>query len=169
MSVLGEFRRVAPEELERIRAVPELARDRADRLPAWLDLDRAWERLAALMDRAGFPVNPISGGEPFPDERHAFGRSLTPAQVATAATHLARTPFGELEPHLRPLLDGEGWFQLPEQPLLEPFVPTEADFHPVDDETARAIRDTLAEAYAELAQFFTAAARDGQCTVFWAA
>ncbi|XVV15301.1 DUF1877 family protein [Actinoplanes sp. CA-131856] len=174
MSVLGEFRRVSPAVLEEIRADPERAWDQVDRLPDDLDLDRAWERLATLMDKAGFPLNPISGGTLFPDEAHAFGRdgdsrALTPAQVAEVAARLSRTPFTDLEPHLRPMLDAEGWFQLPEPPLLEPFTPTEVDFHPVDDETAQAIRNTLAEAYDELAEFFTAAAQNNQSTVFWAA
>ncbi|MFF5081586.1 DUF1877 family protein [Actinoplanes sp. NPDC000266] len=158
MSVLGEFRRMPPAHLEEIKAGPENAWDRVSVLSDMLDLDREWRRLAELMDRAGFPLNPVTGGAPFPDERCDFGLSLTAEQVKAAAEHLAVTPFGALEVHLRPLLEAEA-----PGPALEPVV------SPVDEGRARAIRDRLALAYLLLVGFYRTAAAEGQCTVFWAA
>ena len=172
MSWLGEFRRLPVVLLEEIRAAPQEAYDRVAVLDDMLDLDRAWQRLAALMDRADFPLNPISAGALFPDERHAFGRdgdsrALTPEQVAMAAAHFSRTPFDVLAVHLRPLLDSEQWVPIPD-PLLAPPAPAEVGTYRVDDETERAIRRTLAASYRELVAFFAAAAKHRQCTVFWA-
>ncbi|MEU8816617.1 DUF1877 family protein [Actinoplanes sp. NPDC048796] len=152
MSVLGEFRRMSPALLEEIRADPANAWNRVGALDDMLDLDRAWERLADLMDRSGFPLNPITGGVPFPDERHDFGSSLTAKQVKAAAEHLSVTPFGALEVHLRPLLETE-----------------EPHGGHVDERRARAIRDRLALAYFLLVGFYRTAAAEGQATVFWAA
>jgi hypothetical protein len=161
--------------LEEIRATPEDAYARVLALPDMLDLDRAWQRLAALMDAAKFPLNPITAGELFPDERHSFGRdgdsrALSPEQVAAAAAHLIKTPFSELAPHLRPLLDAEPRFPLPDPraPLLEPLAPLDPESYRVDEETERAIRKTLEKSYSELVSFFREAAERGECTVFWA-
>ncbi|XVV15677.1 DUF1877 family protein [Actinoplanes sp. CA-131856] len=153
--MLGEFRRMSPELLGEVKAAPENAWDRVSVLDDMLDLDREWRRLADLMDRAGFSLNPITGGEPFPGERYQFGDhglSLTAEQVKAAAEHLAVTPFGALEIHLRPL-------------LAETSGPVVSE---VDEERARAIRNRLQLAYFVLVGFYLTAAAEGQCTVFWA-
>jgi hypothetical protein len=175
VSWLGEFRRVSAVLLEEIRATPEEAYDRVAILDDMLDLDRAWQRLAALMDRAEFPLNPITAGTPYPDERHAFGRdadsrALTTEQVAAAAEHLSLTAFAVLGAHLRPLLDAEAWIPIPDPnaPMLGVSPPAEVDTYQVSAETERAIRSTLAASYAEMVTFFAVAAEEGQCTVFWA-
>ncbi|GAA2649547.1 DUF1877 family protein [Paractinoplanes durhamensis] len=168
MSWLGEFRRVPAARLEEIRARPADAYDRIVALAGMLDLDRAWQRLSALMDRAGFPVNPIAGGTPFPDASHAFGRegdsrALSADQVAAAAAHLARTPFDELAVHLRAQLESEEWVAIKELAW-----PPEPVAYQVDEEMERALLDTLAESYKELVAFFAEAAAEQECTVFWA-
>lgn len=168
MSQLGEFRRLSPEMLEELRPHSGLeAYDRVARLDDMLDLDRAWRWLAALADRAAFPVNPITAGVPFPDERRAWGnevasRLLDPERVAAAAAHLANTPFEILETHLRPLLDFEAQAPVPGQPPN-----ADAEVVRVDEEREQAIRNTLARSYDEMVSFFESAAKAGQCTIFW--
>src|SRR5690349_1229645 len=127
MSIEGEFRRMPASVLDDIRAHPGQAYQRVLGSGVRLDLGRSWERMAALLDRARFPINPITAGAVFPAEDHAFGREfdsrmLTADQVATVAAHLAGTPFEEVAAHLRPLLDTEPWVRLadPAAPLLGP-------------------------------------------------
>jgi hypothetical protein len=75
VSVLGDIARVAPEELEQLRqdsvgAYRHLSR--APRIPL-LDVDRYWDILRLLLTHAGVPVNPIDGGELYPDAESARG------------------------------------------------------------------------------------------------
>ena len=169
MSVLGEYRRLTPEALAEHRADPGRAYERIVELGDELDLDRSWARLAALLELAEFPVNPVTGGSPFPDEQSTWdARALDAGQVATAAAHLRRTPFEVLGRHLRPLLDGEDWRVLPPQPLID-LSWEELPRCRADEATELAIRQTLAAAYDSLVRYFGEAAERGQCTVFWAA
>ncbi|HJP76213.1 MAG TPA: hypothetical protein VJ914_18230 [Pseudonocardiaceae bacterium] len=62
MSVLGEVARISPDELDRLR-LDGGAYDYLD-------------GLRFVMDAAGFPVNPIGGGRPYPDERSAWGHGM---------------------------------------------------------------------------------------------
>jgi hypothetical protein len=156
MSIEGEFRRMPASVLDDIRARPEEAYHRVIRSGVRLELERSWERMAGLLDRARFPVNPVTAGEVFPDEDHAFGREfdsrmLTADQVAAVAEHLAATPFEAVAEHVRPLLDTERW-----------------EHGSVDPETEQAIRDRLAGFYRQMTAFFGAAAEQRECTVFWA-
>lgn len=180
MSVLGEFVRLDPELLEEIRAHPQAA---YVRLSGWqevarLDLGRAWKRLGALMDAAHFPINPINTGSFYPDERTSWGaqldsRSLTAEEVTRAAAHLSRTPFDVLKPHLRQVLEEEDGILVNLDPAspryLEPLSPEEAAQLRIPDERVRDIELNLAEGYEALVAFFDTAAKNGQCTVFWAA
>lgn len=180
MSVLGDFVRLDPQLLEQIRATP---RDAYARLSDFdeasrLDLDRAWRRLAALMAAARFPINPIAAGSAFPDERTSWGaeadsRSLTVPEVAQAAAHLNQIPFDVLKPHLRSVLEAEDGVYVNLDPTspryLEPPPPEEAARIRVPDERLRDIEFLLAEHYQALVTFFDVAAKNGECTVFWAA
>lgn len=159
MSVLGDFVRMEPDQLEEIRSTPEDAYDRLTFFdPACkLDLDRAWSRLAFVMDAAGFPLNPITAGRLFPDVDSAWGaeldsRSLNADQVATASAFLRHTPFEVLAPYVPAAYAAEGRINTDPGP-----------------EILAAVHDQLASRYRALVEFFDAAAREGQCTVFWAA
>lgn len=156
---------MSPETLEDIRSEPPRAHDRVHDLPDSLDVDRDWKRLAALLDLAGFPVNPMTGGEVFPDERYSWGGNgdalaLTTEQVTLVADRLAGTPFDQVAQHL-PHLHAQGWQS----------VHPDGHLHPItaEEDMAAAVRERLAEAYAQLTAFFAAAAANGQRTIFWAA
>ncbi|MDI6103851.1 DUF1877 family protein [Actinoplanes sp. NEAU-A12] len=173
MSLLGEFRRLPADLLEEIRATPRDAYDRLADLDDMLDLDRSWERLAKLIDRTGFPLNPITAGTPFPDEHHAFGRAggsraLTIEEVAAAAERLSQVPFDVLQANLRPLLETEPISpqSFESQMLGWPFDPR-LDVNRLKAEREQAVRITLAGSYSDLVRFFCVAAEKQDCTVFW--
>jgi hypothetical protein len=165
LSSLGEFRRMSPETFEDIRSEPPAAYERVRDLEESLDVEGDWKRLAALMDLAGFPVNPMTGGEVFPDENWTWGgngdaRTLTAEQVAAVAERLAATSFEQLEPHLAGIFE-HGW--------TSPHPDGDVDPLPTDDSgRPEAVRGRLAAAWAELTGYFTKAAAAGHRTVFWA-
>ncbi|WP_244942877.1 YfbM family protein [Streptomyces inhibens] len=105
MSMIGEYARVTPAELDRALGDPEWAlklvigrmeAESAQRPePArarCLDVDKAWDALGFLLRRAAFPVDIVHGEQAVPDaEDWGYGppRYLTPEQVRTAAGALA--------------------------------------------------------------------------------
>ncbi|WP_406045728.1 hypothetical protein OG799_15370 [Micromonospora sp. NBC_00898] len=130
------------------------------------------------MDAAHFPINPVTAGSLYPDERTSWGaradsRSLTVEEVARAAAHLSQTPFDVLRPQLRQVLEEEEGILVNLDPAsphyLEPLSPEEAAQVRMSDVTVRNIELILADRYEALVVFFDAAAGAGQCTVFWAA
>jgi hypothetical protein len=165
LSSLGEFRQVSPETLEDVRSEPPAAYGRVHELEEGLDVEGDWKRLAALMDLAGFPVNPMTGGEVFPDERWTWGgngdaRALTTEQVAAVAGRLAATPFESLGLYLSRIFE-QGW--------TSPHPDGDVDPLPVDDtERPEAIEKRLAAGWAELTAYFRQAASAGRQTIFWA-
>ncbi|WP_431896774.1 DUF1877 family protein [Micromonospora haikouensis] len=180
MSVLGEFVRLDPELLGQVRSTPTQAYDRLSRFSesSRLDLGQAWQRLAALMDAARFPLNPVSAGSVFPDECTSWGaeadsRVLTAKEVAQASAHLNQAPFEVLMPHLRQVVEGEEGILVNLDPgsphYLEPLSPEEAAKWRVPDERLRTIAPFLADRYEALVAFFDVAAKSAQCVVFWAA
>jgi hypothetical protein len=110
MSMIGEYARLSPGELER-----------AIREPAWAlklvdapgedvghteggqgggphgrrhDVDKTWQALGLLLDRAGFPVDVVLGDEVLPGaEDWGYGppRLIRPERVRLAAEAFART------------------------------------------------------------------------------
>ncbi|WP_406062946.1 DUF1877 family protein [Micromonospora sp. NBC_00860] len=180
MSVLGDFVRLDPETLTQLRSTPVEAYERLTLFPeaARLDLGQAWRRLAALMDAAHFPINPITAGSLYPDERHAWGaqadsRCLGVEEVSRSSLHLSRTPFDVLTPHLRQILEEEQGILVDLDPAspqyLEPLSAEMAADGPMSNEEIHNIQLVLADRYEALVAFFGAAAKGGQCTVFWAA
>ncbi|MFI6823200.1 DUF1877 family protein [Micromonospora sp. NPDC050187] len=158
VSLLGESVRLSMDHLEELRRLPssDSYRQLTEFDAAYcIDLDRFWKRLAPLMDAAAFPVNPITGGSPFPDERRAWtkgpvARWLSVQEVALVAGHLNRTSYDVLVSHIRAVLEaGSSSY--------------------VDDEWVAEVETLLAEPYRELVDFYKAAAIHGQCTIFWAA
>ncbi|GLY23724.1 hypothetical protein Misp04_34560 [Micromonospora sp. NBRC 101691] len=181
MSVLGESVRLSAEHLEELRRLSSI--DAFWRLTKFeptcrIDLDRFWKRLAPLMDAVAFPINPITGGSPFPDELRAWTEGcgswwLSVQEVAVVARCLGRTSYEVLTPHIRAVLEAEDVVYAdldvdsPNYGKLLP--PEEASRMRVTDETVAAVEELLVEPYRELVEFFEAAASHGQCTIFWAA
>ncbi|WP_437100723.1 YfbM family protein [Streptomyces kronopolitis] len=105
MSMIGEYARVTPAELDRALGDPEWAltlvdarrEAEADSCPPpaaarCLDVDKAWDALGFLLRRRGFPVDIVHGEEPVPgadDWGYGPPRYLTPEQVREAAAALA--------------------------------------------------------------------------------
>ncbi|WP_308159750.1 DUF1877 family protein [Micromonospora sp. C81] len=178
--MLGDLARLSIDELEEIRRLR--VADAYDRLADFdpvrrLDLDRDWRRLAALMDAAGFPINPITGGSLFPDERRAWGdeirsRHLNVDEVAQGAEHLNRVSFDLLAPHMRSVLEAEGGQHVDLDPSspdhLKAIALSEQGRIAIPDEVVHDATQVVGERYHRLVAFFDAAARHNQCTVFWA-
>ncbi|MEO3744460.1 DUF1877 family protein [Plantactinospora sp. B5E13] len=162
MSVLGDLVRLDPELLEELRSVPGEAYDRLLEMdPEYrVDLDRDWAVLSFLMRTAGFPLDPMTAGQAFPDEDTAWGagddyplsRSLTPPEVAQIADRLNRTSFDVLAPHLPAALAAN-----------------DRSGVPLTAERLDGIGRLVGQRYAALVTFFDIAAKNAQCTVFWAA
>ena len=159
MSVEGDFASLTAERLEEIRATPAEAYDLVlggVGCVGHLDIERSYRGLAILMEADGFPVNPITGGTPFPDDRHNWGttiesRSLTVAEVARAADTLLATPYSQLERHRYPLALGEEFSR------------------PIDEDFLDSRLTRLGQFYPLLAAFFADTAERGLCTIFWTA
>ena len=181
MSELGDFVRLSPALLEEIRAVPQTSYFRLTEEfgpPERLELDWEWRPFAGLMDAAGFPINPVTSGSIFPDERMSFGaqsdsRSLSPAQVARAADLLERTPFDVLAVHLRAVLEDQATETVDYDPTSptyrQPLPPGRLVRPQLPEELVEDRRVQLAARYPDLVAFFRTAAANGECTVFWAA
>jgi len=108
MSMIGEYARVTPAELDRALGDPEwalkLVQGRMEAEAAGcpetaptrcLDIDKAWDAIGFLLRRAAFPVDIVHGEQAVPEaDDWGYGppRYLTPAQVRTAAEALAEIP-----------------------------------------------------------------------------
>jgi hypothetical protein len=165
MSMIGEYVRLTPDELERVVKDPEWAQDFVDELvdaelelapePAAArchDTDKAWAALGFLLRRLAFPVDIVRGEEEIPGaEDWGYGppRHLTPERVRQAAEALAAT-----SPEY--LVDG-----------VAPEDLARADVYPrLVWERAESL-DYVAGHYRELVPFFQAAARDGHAVLVW--
>jgi hypothetical protein len=180
MSLLGDVIRLSPELREEIRADPSNAYDRVTSFggPERLELDWEWKVFAPLFAAAGFRVNPFRSGALFPDEETAFGawgdaRSLDPHQVVEAAVLLEQTPFAVLAPRLRDALVERDTVRVDydyESPTYGQPLPLERIVMPAfSNERMESYRLQLADRYDDLTNFYSAAARHGECTIFWAA
>lgn len=175
MSLLGDVIRLSPELWEDIRADPSTAYDRVTNFggPERLELDWEWKVFSPLLAAAGFRVNPFLSGALFPDEQTAFGASLDPRQVAEAAALLAQTPFTVLAPRLRDALVQRDTVLVDydhESPTYGQPLPPERIVTPTfPNERVESYRIRLAPRYDDLTDFYSAAARHGECTIFWAA
>ncbi len=104
MSMIGEYARLTPAELDHAISDPTWALEFVEEMtdaetegsdgvePRCLDVDKAWDSLGHLLRRAGFPVDIMHGEEEIPDaEDWGYGppRYLTPARVRVAAEALA--------------------------------------------------------------------------------
>lgn len=121
MGMVIEYARLRPDETLTVRrlldADPEQAFEYIEQLGIWmadddagatprgLDLDKAWDGIRYLLDRAGPPpVDIIGGGDVISNEPWGYDapRLLSPAEVAAAARFLQATPFDRLAAHFDP-------------------------------------------------------------------
>lgn len=103
MSMIGEYARLSPGELERVIGEPERAPALVDEPvvgepdagsgPRRHDVDKTWQALGFLLDRAGFPVDVVLGDEVLPgasDWGYGPPRLIRPERVRVAAEAFAR-------------------------------------------------------------------------------
>src|SRR5689334_21369483 len=115
MSMIGEYLRLTPLEMDRAIRDPDWAQEFADDLadaeadePDSPDgklaeercfrTDKTWAALQFLLARAGCPVDVVLGEESFTEEDWGYGpaRYLPAERVRAAAAYLAATPFAVL-------------------------------------------------------------------------
>lgn len=147
MGMYMSFMRVTPEELEEAETDPEWARDyvddpdRTDELDGYLDLDKAWDGIQFLLNRAGLPIELQLDGVFISEDPFLAGWTVD--DVKDAARHLRATPFEQLARHFDPA-------QMTESGIYPPI--WERD--PAEDD----VLGYLKEFYELLVRFFDAAA-----------
>ncbi|MFF5443421.1 YfbM family protein [Streptomyces sp. NPDC012888] len=165
MSMIGEYARLTPAELDRAVRDPAWARQFVDELidtepdeepdasrARRHDVGKMWHALDFLLDRITFPVDVVHGEEKLPRAPHwGYGppRYLTPGRVRAAAEALTVTPH-------HALTEGVGPADLAEAGIY-PHVVWERG-EPLDHVTSH---------YQELVPFFQAAARAGDAVLIW--
>ena len=165
MSMIGEYARLTPAELERAVRDPDWAREfigelaeaEADDGPGMSSArcfatEKAWHALDFLLRRLVFPVDVVFGEEDIhgaDDWGYGPPRYLTPERVRVAAEALAAIPAEDLVGGVTP------------DDLAH------AEIYPdiiwVGDESL----DFVTSHYQALVPFFQAAARDGHAMVIW--
>jgi hypothetical protein len=164
MSMNGEYLRVTREELARAIEDPEWALEFADDvrdteedadLPPGkarhITTHKAWQAIAFLLERAGFPVDVVFGELSFAeDEDWGYGppRYLTVEQVEEAAETLRTKAFDDL-------IDGVTPADL-DQAHVYPEIWDEPDS-----------LEWIRGCYEPLSPFFGAAAADGHAMLLW--
>ncbi|MGW6871630.1 YfbM family protein [Streptomyces xanthophaeus] len=164
MSMIGEYFRVSPAELERAVREP-------DRMREWIEemqdseLDagaspagarhystyKTWDLLRFLLRRAGFPVDVVHGEEPLGaagDWGYGPPLHLTAERVGLAAGALGRLTYDQL-------LEG-----------VEPAELLAADVYPLGWEDEASL-EWGREYYCGLTEYLTAAAAEGQAVIVW--
>lgn len=165
MSMIGEYARVTPAELDRALGDPEWAlklvvgrmEAEAERPPApasarCLDIDKAWDALGFLLRRLAFPVDVVHGEDAVQDaEDWGYGppRYLTPEQVRVAAGALAEISGADLTAGVGP------------EDLAK------AEVYPTIVWERGESLDYVSEHYERLRPFFRAAADDGDAVLIW--
>ncbi|NUS86700.1 MAG: YfbM family protein [Streptomyces sp.] len=165
MSMIGNYARLTPAELERVVRDPDWGRkfigelaetepdERSGASPArCFDTDKAWHALDFLLRRQAFPVDVVFGEEEIPGA-DGWGQGppcyLTPGRVRAAAEAFAAMPAAALVSGVTP------------DDLVQ------ADIYPdiiwVGDESL----DYVTNYYQALVPFFQAAAHDGHAMVVW--
>jgi hypothetical protein len=162
MSMIGEYARLSPGELERacrepgwaLRLVEEAAGEKREggSGPRRHDVDKTWQALGFLLDRAGFPVDVVLGDEVLPgaeDWGYCPPRLIRPGRVGVAAEAFARIPAAGLA-------EGVGPADL-----------AEAGVYPhVVWERGESL-DWVTGHYQALGAFFRAAAAAGDAVLVW--
>ncbi|GAA2463097.1 YfbM family protein [Streptomyces lavendulocolor] len=165
MSMIGEYARLTPAELERVVRDPywaqahvnELIEAELDARPEVSearchDIDKAWHALDFLLRRVDFPVDIVHGEEEVPGvEDWGYGRPrlLSPERVRAAAERLTATPHESLV---------EG---------VHPADLAEADIYPTIVWERGESLDYVTSHYQALVPFFQAAADAGDAMLIW--
>lgn len=165
MSMIGEYVRVTPAELERVLGDPEgapglvgrlveadLRRPRTPSAARSLGIGTAWDALGFLLRRVGFPVDIARGEEPVPgadDWGYGPPRHLAADRVGEAAEALAKVSGEELVAGVTP------------RELAD------ADVYPGVLWRRGESLDHVRGHYEALVPFFAAAARDGDAMLVW--
>ncbi|WP_338671911.1 YfbM family protein [Streptomyces sp. SCSIO 30461] len=168
MSMIGEYARVSPAELQRVIRDPEWALGFVNDLveaeldggdpdvktgeARCLDTDKAWDALGFLLRRTGLPVDVVHGEDEIPgadDWGYGPPRYLTPERVKVAAAGLIRISGSEL-------VAG-----------VDPAELAAADTYPVIVWERGESLDWVREHYEALVPFFEAAARAGDGMLIW--
>ncbi|MEE1941687.1 YfbM family protein [Streptomyces sp. TRM 70361] len=163
----GEYARLTPEQFQRALGDPEWAHELVleTGMAEWetkpepgqarrLDVDKAWDGIRFLLERSGFLVDVVLGGELIPgaaDWGYTPPRHLAPAEVAEVVGELAATPFGAL------VAD------------LDPAELIRAGTYPSGlwDEGGADGLEYVRHHYEALRVFLAAAARDGDAVLLW--
>lgn len=165
MSMIGEYARLTPAELDRAVQDPRGARELIDALvdavpeqgaggcpPRCLDIDKAWDTLRFLLRRVGFPVDIVHGEEEIPgadDWGYGPPRYLAPQQVREAAAAMAGMSGEDL---IRGVTAAEI---------------AQADLYPGIAEEDELWPTCVADHYEALVPFFRAAADSGDAILVW--
>ncbi|MGW1187051.1 YfbM family protein [Streptomyces sp. NPDC002559] len=165
MSMIGEYARLTPAELDHAIRDPEWAQEHVVGLietelsaepvaseARCHDIDKAWHALDFLLRRIDFPVGIVHGEEELPgaeDWGYEPPRYLTPERVRVAAEALAATPHEALVGGVRPA------------ELVE------AEIYPTTVWERGKSLDYVASHYQALVPFFRAAADAGDAMLIW--
>ncbi|WP_225850760.1 YfbM family protein [Streptomyces sp. HPF1205] len=165
MSMIGEYARLTPAELERAVRDPAWALEYVDELieagaaettgvgrPRCLDIDKAWDTLGFLLRRIEFPVDIVHGEEEIPGaEDWGYGppRYLLPERVHAAAAALGELPADAL---VRGVTEEEL---------------ARADLYPRIADEGLEWLTYVTHHYEALVPFFQAAAAAGDAMVVW--
>ncbi|MFJ9405837.1 YfbM family protein [Streptomyces sp. NPDC101393] len=167
MSMIGEYARVTPAELDRARRDPEWALDlvsaRMNAEPAdgtdpaaarCLDIDKAWDAVGFLLRRTSFPVDIVHGEEELANaDDWGYGppRCLAPDRVRAAAEALASISGADLTAG------------------VDPADLARSEVYPtiVWERGGGESLDYVREHYDALRPFFRAAADDGDGMLVW--
>jgi hypothetical protein len=162
--MIGEYARLTAEELDRALSDPDWAYDHVQDMiedeaaelgdvPRCTDIDKAWDGIRFLFDRAGVAdVDVVAGGTLMKGEDWGYGpaRYLVPDEVDRAARRLRTTPFEHLAAHYDAT-------RMREQEVYP---------HAIWDDD-RDTLDYLKDHYEILVEFFDAAAESGDAMIIW--
>ncbi|MFD6416885.1 YfbM family protein [Streptomyces sp. NPDC060194] len=166
MSMIGEYARLTPAELDRATADPEWAEELVQGMvdaeeeagpggaadPRCHSTYKTWHALEFLLKRAGFPVDVVFGEEAVPGaEDWGYGppRFLGPERVRVAAEALAATPPAAL-------VEGVGPKDL-----------AAAEVYPAGVWERGESLDWVTSHYEVLVAYFQSAAKAGDAVVMW--
>lgn len=163
MSMIGEYLRVTPAELERAVEDPDWALELAEQVqdteeetePSVAEARhfstyKCWDMLGFLFRRAGFPVDVVHGEEPLTEEDWGYGppKYLPVERARLAAEALGRVSYDDL-------VQG-----------VDPAELTRAEVYPLIWDGAETL-EWARSWYVSLVTFFSAAARTGDAVLVW--
>jgi hypothetical protein len=166
MSMIGEYARVTTGELGQVLGDPQWGQELLDELSETayprrqeepddgrvLDIDKAWNGIWYLLQKAGGgPVDIVGGGVPVSDIDRGYGpaRYLTADEVRAGSAHLQATTWESLASH------------------YDPGKMSSAEIYPAIWDQGDEPLDYLRVNYESLVAFFAAAASVGDAVILW--